>query len=88
MKLALRILGWVLCITLVVGATGLGALALGLLASLSGTGPLWLRSLGALTGPLADLLGASHWSGVVQALALIGLTSLLMGLAAYVKPRG
>ncbi|PTA69698.1 hypothetical protein C8263_01385 [Deinococcus arcticus] len=82
-----RVLGWLLCLTLFALAAALGLLTLGLLASISGGGPLWLRSLGALVLPLAQGAGVTHWGGVAQALALMGLTSTLAAAAAYVKPR-
>ncbi|WP_221090424.1 hypothetical protein [Deinococcus aquaedulcis] len=85
---AWRVLGWVLCLLLFALTGVLGLLTLGLLGSISGGGPLWLRSLGALVRPLAEGLGVAHWSGVAQALSLMVLTSLVAAAAAYVKPRG
>ncbi|MBX8466938.1 hypothetical protein IHN32_12110 [Deinococcus sp. 14RED07] len=84
---ALRMLGWLLS-TLLFGLTLLLALlALGTFASLAGTGPLWLRSLGGLESALAEQLGLEGLSGVGQALSLMILTSLCAALAAFVKPR-
>lgn len=83
----MRVLGWLLCALLFGLALALALLSLGTLASLAGTGPLWLRSLGGLEGALAEQLGLEGLGGVGQALSLMVLTSLCAALAAFVKPR-
>lgn len=83
----MRVLGWLLCALLFGLTLALALLSLGTFASLAGTGPLWLRSLGGLEGALAEQLRLEGLGGVGQALSLMVLTSLCAALAAFVKPR-
>ncbi|GGM00128.1 hypothetical protein [Deinococcus aerophilus] len=65
----------------------LGALTLGAFAALGSGAPLWLRSLGSVEHSLSQQLGTGEWPDFTRALVLAVLTSAVVGLAAYVKPR-
>ncbi|GAA0520171.1 hypothetical protein [Deinococcus depolymerans] len=83
----MRVLGWLLSLLLFAVTLGLALLSLGTFASLAGSGPLWLRSLGGLESTLAGVTGLRSLSGVGQALSLMVLTSLCAALATFLKPR-
>ncbi len=76
-----------LCALLLLAAVTLGILTLGLFSSLASNGPLWLRSLGAVASTLAGGAGLGGLSGLHLAFLLMALTSVVAGLAAFVKPR-
>ncbi|GGR44271.1 hypothetical protein GCM10008959_01540 [Deinococcus seoulensis] len=81
------VLGWVLSLALFGVTLALALLSLGTFASLAGTGPLWLRSIGSLESTLSGALNVTGLGSIQQALALMLLTSVCAGLAAYLKPR-
>ncbi|BDP41460.1 hypothetical protein DAETH_14290 [Deinococcus aetherius] len=83
-----RALRWGLVLLLLLAVVALAALTLGVFATLNPNAPLWLRSLGSLEGVLSAQAGLGEWGGFDRAVALTVLTSLLAGLAAYLKPRG
>lgn len=64
-----------------------GALSLGTFAALTDNAPLWLRSLGSLENAIGVQLGTMGLPAFVRALLLAGISSTLMALAAYYKPR-
>lgn len=67
---------WAIMVILVLLGLLLGSLSLASFAHLGINASLWLRSLGALLG-----------GGWERAVMLAALSSLCMGLAAYIKPR-
>lgn len=83
----MRVVGWLAVILLVLLGLGLGLLTLGAFASLNVGAPLGLRSLGTLTLTVSQSLGLDGLAPLNRALALTLLTSLVMALAAYIKPR-
>ena len=83
----MRFLAWLLVLVLVTLGGVLGALTLGVFASLVSDAPLWLRSLGSLEATISGSLGALRITGFRRALILAVLTSAVLGLAAYIKPR-
>lgn len=83
----MRILNWLVMALLVLLAGALAALTLGTFASLVSDSPLWLRSLGSVEAALSSALGTASLPGFPRALALAVLSSGLLALAAYLKPR-
>lgn len=81
------VLGWVLSLALFGVTLVLALLALGTFASLAGTGPLWLRSIGTLESTLSGALNVTGLGSIQQAMTLMLLASVCAGLAAYLKPR-
>ncbi|GAA5436218.1 hypothetical protein ACMT4L_05135 [Deinococcus sp. A31D244] len=81
------VLGWVLSLALFGVTLVLALLSLGTFASLAGTGPLWLRSIGSLESTLSGALNVTGLGSIQQAMTLMLLTSVCAGLAAYLKPR-
>ncbi|RJF71006.1 hypothetical protein D3875_04820 [Deinococcus cavernae] len=63
------------------------ALSLGTFAALTDNAPLWLRSLGSLENVLGVKLGLLGLPPFLRATVLAFVSSVLMGLAAYYKPR-
>lgn len=63
------------------------ALSLGTFAALTENAPLWLRSLGSLENVLGVRLGTLGLPPFLRAILLAFVSSVLMGLAAYYKPR-
>lgn len=84
----MRALRWVLVVVLALAALALAALTLGVFATLNPGAPLWLRSLGSVEGVLSAQVGLEGIGTYSRAVGLTLLTSLLAGLAAYLKPRG
>lgn len=64
-----------------------GALSLGTFAALTDHAPLWLRSLGSLENAVGTQFGTMGLPPFFRAILLAFVSSVLMGLAAYYKPR-
>ena len=83
----MRTLSWLVMVLLVLLAGAFAALTLGTFASLMSDSPLWLRSLGSVEAALSGALGTAGVPGFTRALGLAVLSSGLLALAAYLKPR-
>lgn len=83
----MRFAAWIVFLLLLILVVVFALITLGAFASLSTGAPLWLRSFGSLEGAMYGQVGLGHLPGFTRALALTVLTSVLAGLAAYVKPR-
>jgi hypothetical protein len=82
-----RVVAWILTLSLLVFGVGLAGLTLGAFAALSAGAPLWLRSVGTLESAMSAGLGWADVPGFTRALALAVLTSAVAALGAYIKPR-
>lgn len=80
-------LRWLGVVALSLLTLALALLTLGSFASLNPNAPLWLRTVGGVEMLLSGQVGAGHLPGFTRAVALTLLTSLLAGLAAWLKPR-
>ncbi|MFB9992443.1 hypothetical protein ACFFLM_10745 [Deinococcus oregonensis] len=83
----MRVVAWILTLLLLLFGLGLAALTLGAFAALSAGAPLWLRSVGSLESAMSAGLGWADVPGFTRALVLAVLTSAVVGLGAYIKPR-
>lgn len=83
----MRFMQAILTTLLVILALVFGALSLGTFAALTDHAPLWLRSLGSLENAVGVRLGTLGLTPFLRAVVLALVSSVLMGLAAYYKPR-
>ncbi|MEW6420562.1 MAG: hypothetical protein AB1511_02380 [Deinococcota bacterium] len=83
----MRALRWLGVVALALLTLALALLTLGSFANLNPGAPLWLRTAGGVETLLSRQAGAGHLPGFTRAIALTLLTSLLAGLAAFLKPR-
>lgn len=83
----MRVLRWLGVVALSLLTLALALLTLGSFASLNPNAPLWLRTVGGVATLLSGQVGAGQVPGFTRAVALTLLTSLLAGLAAFLKPR-
>jgi len=85
---SMRALNWIGFGVLALLTLLLAVLTLGSYAGLNPNAPLWLRSVGTLGALLLGQGVSGAGKGFGGAVALTLLTSLLVGVTVYFKPRG